>query len=102
MIWKLCLDLYELIQQQPDEERADYHPVQVRENFGSLRFYTHRWTPSMDELIARAWDESLHTCGVCGRPGSLLRGPGLWRTRCARHPEQECAYSYFPNNPVER
>jgi hypothetical protein len=74
LTWRLCLDLYELIQQEPEVERAAYRAVQVKEKFGGLRLYMNRWTPAMEERIARAESESLHTCDVCGQPGSLLRG----------------------------
>ncbi len=93
LLWDLSCDLNDLIQREPEAVRTNYGAVQVKEKLGGLRFYMHRSTPAMQDCIMRAEAESLRTCDVRGEPGELLRGPGLWRTRCASHPEPILAYS---------
>jgi len=92
LLWSLCGDLQELIGRESEEARDDVRAVQVKEKLGGLRFYMRRATPAMLERIQRAEAQSLHVCDVCGDPGTLIRGVGLWRTRCADHPEHVCAY----------
>jgi hypothetical protein len=49
--------------------------AQVKEKFGTLRFYVNRSTKEMDERINQAESESEKTCETCGKPGSV-RGEG--------------------------
>lgn len=61
---------------------------QVKEKFGSLRFYTYGapYGPEVSEIIRAAEDEASRTCDICGKPGQL----GKWtehyvRTMCPEH-----------------
>jgi hypothetical protein len=49
------------------------HPraAQVKEKFGTLRFYMTHATEEMFELIEAAEAESEHTCESCGEPGEI-------------------------------
>jgi len=58
--------------------------TQVKEKYGTLRFYMSRQTTEMDPIIAKAERKSAKTCEVCGKPGKL-RGSGWLYTACARH-----------------
>lgn len=58
---------------------------QVKEKFGTLRFYTRASTDVQDAMIDVAEEVSARTCDVCGCPGQLVRD-GWLRTRC----EKEC------------
>jgi hypothetical protein len=66
--------------------------AQVKEKFGSLRFY---WqgalSPEADtlveEAIALAEARSATTCEACGEEGRLYRAGGVLLTRCAAHAE---------------
>lgn len=81
----LCRQLQRLIEQEPEAERSQYTAAQVKEKFGTLRFYLMGDpTPQMAREIAGAeWASGLF-CDVCGHPGSL-RTNGLVRTRCDAH-----------------
>lgn len=60
---------------------------QVKEKFGTLRFYLTAGTDAMHYVTEEAERKSGKTCEVCGRPGKL-RG-GLWvRTTCQDHADQ--------------
>jgi len=60
------------------------YAVQVKEKFGTLRFYMNSCTDEMDRLIEEAEALSAKTCEVCGNEGHIR--PGKWiQTLCERH-----------------
>lgn len=61
-----------------------YRASQVKEKFGTLRFYLTCNTPITDKIIERAEKKSAITCDVCGKQGKLT-GTGWVATRCKRH-----------------
>lgn len=67
----------------------DYRVHQIKEKFGTLRFY---WTrqnyDAGREAVADAETESARTCEVCGNPGCLRTRRGWLRTLC-----DDCARS---------
>jgi hypothetical protein len=66
----------------------DWAPSQIKEKYGTLRFYWHGDLPDLgDEIIAAAEHLSGHLCEVCGAPGLLHRDGGWWSTRCRDHRE---------------
>lgn len=69
-----------------DPENDEYHPraSQVKEKFGTLRFYLSSGTDEMYAITDKAERQSSKTCEVCGRPGKL-RGRGWLYTACKRH-----------------
>jgi len=75
----------EAINNKLPEGSTKIEASQVKEKFGTLRFYTNG-VPSevFDEarkLIGEAEDLSAITCEYCGKPGKQ-RGDGWARTRC--------------------
>lgn len=55
---------------------------QVKEKYGTLRFYMAGYLPGMDEAIDEAENASAKTCEKCGGPGEV-RDPYGWVTvRC--------------------
>ena len=84
LIRKLSSQLEALILKIPESKRALYRAVQVKEKFGTLRFYMTYETDEMSDLIRIAEDESTVTCEICGAPGEL-RGPGWLYTACEKH-----------------
>ena len=54
---------------------------QIKEKFGTLRFYVGHATEEMMQRIAQAEDESGVTCEECGKPGET-KGPGWIKTLC--------------------
>ncbi|WP_354201557.1 hypothetical protein [Bradyrhizobium sp. JR4.1] len=78
--------------------RADGGPfraTQVKEKYGSLRFYwSGRLSPTATALIEEAIElaeaRSATTCEICGEPGRLFGG-GWLTTRCAVHAEDRPA-----------
>jgi hypothetical protein len=68
-----------------------YHPfevLQVKEKFGTLRFYTNFETKEISNYIEEAEKKSAHTCEVCGEEGKLRTG-GWLMTLCDEHVKKE-------------
>jgi len=63
--------------------------VQVKEKFGSLRFYLHNSTPEIAELIREAEQSSSRLCEVCGQSGTLKQNNGWFTTLCDTCSEAE-------------
>jgi hypothetical protein len=67
----------------PDRE---WSPSQIKEKYGSARFYWHGDLPDLgDEIIEAAEHISSHLCERCGAPGKLMSDGGWWSTRCREH-----------------
>ena len=62
--------------------------VQVKEKFGSLRFYTNGCTERHSGMIEMAEAMSSHICEVCGKPGRIVNINGWYSARCPEHAEQ--------------
>lgn len=50
---------------------------QVKEKFGTLRFYLSHGTDEMMQIVAEAERKSAETCEQCGEKGTLRRGGWL-------------------------
>lgn len=81
----VTMDLVEKEKTRVDEE-YDKVPIatQVKEKFGTLRFYVHRATPEQYSYINFAESMSAVTCEVCGDKGKRNNSGWLY-TRCKKH-----------------
>lgn len=61
---------------------------QVKEKFGTLRFYTSGGDDTIDGMIRMAESMSAVTCEECGAPGRT-RGRGWIYTACDAHAKEE-------------
>ena len=61
--------------------------AQVKEKFGTLRYYTSGSNDKIRQLIHDAEERSAETCEVCGKPGKLITG-GWLKTLCTKHNEK--------------
>jgi len=60
--------------------------AQVKEKFGTLRFYTYgHEDEELSKLIREAEKKSAVTCEFCGKPGTLDDSGGWWKTTCPDH-----------------
>lgn len=79
--------------------RQHYRASQVKEKFGSLRFYMNYSTPEMDKLIDEAEKESALTCEECGKSGKpRSKGKGWLYTACNEHINKQDIFLYNENN----
>ena len=86
LIYKLSEKLEKLILDLPEAERKSCCASQVKEKFGTLRFYMDGATDEMYDLVGKAENESGKICEDCGKPGNICVRGGWWATRCP-----ECA-----------
>ena len=86
LLWELCEAIEEELQHFVQSEDSPFRVEQVKEKYGTLRFYTNWGTDRIYELIQDAENKSAVTCEVCGKPGKL-RGTGWLSTTCEEHKE---------------
>ena len=65
---------------------------QVKEKFGTLRFYYTGGDDYIDGLVSMAESMSGVTCEECGNPGSTV-GRGWLTTLCEKHAEERGIYN---------
>lgn len=63
---------------------SQIHMTQVKEKYGTLRFYTNHETGPLSRMIKEAEAKSAVTCEQCGEPGKI-RGRGWYYTACDEH-----------------
>lgn len=61
--------------------------TQVKEKFGTLRFYTNYYNEKIANFITFAEAISEITCEICGAPGTINDG-GWLKVRCNEHKEE--------------
>ena len=72
---------------------------QVKEKFGSLRFYVHHPEPLTDEgfmnkgklgeYITVIGDLSRRTCEICGDHGKIYAKNGFYQALCTKHQKEK-------------
>lgn len=62
--------------------------AQIKEKFGSLRFYVYNASEKINNYITFAEAMSSRTCEVCGSPGSR-RDNGWIKTLCDKHHKEQ-------------
>lgn len=67
-----------------DWEAGFFRASQVKEKYGTLRFYLSGGTAAMHKIVTDAENQSAKTCERCGKPGKL-RGTHWLYTACVRH-----------------
>lgn len=70
-----------------------FQATQVKEKYGTLRFYTNYSTRIMDKLINHAEYQSEKTCELCGEEGELS-GYGWLTTLCETHRKEKGVPTY--------
>lgn len=71
-----------------EDEFPQVEVVQVKEKFGTLRFYTDVGDSYIYGAIAMAESMSAVTCETCGAPGKLFTY-GWWHVACDAHKTQD-------------
>ena len=81
LVRSLCGVLEYHIARMPAETREHIQCAQVKEKFGTLRFYMTAQDDFISGAISVAECMSAHVCEICGNPGSL-RNDGWAETLC--------------------
>lgn len=90
LLYDLSEKIEPLIQKYIDDNpEEEYHPCagQVKEKFGTLRFYMTSYADDIEDLITEAETLSGTTCEQCGEPGRL-RGEHWVYTACDEHTQE--------------
>lgn len=78
LIKQLCIDITVELEKLPKEERIKFQVSQVKEKFGSLRFYADAvFYGPINDLISKAEKDSESICEICGAPGKIKSGGWL-------------------------
>ena len=84
LIWRLCADIEKMLPQMINIPEEPFEVVQVKEKFGTLRFYTTTGTQEIRKRINQAEQESAGICELCGAPGKQYEIRGWLMVRCER------------------
>ena len=84
LIWDLCIDLEKIVNEEEKEFPDEYFEVvQVKEKFGTLRFYVDGGTDAIYKRINKAETDSGVTCEQCGKRPAKPKSTHHWiRTLC--------------------
>lgn len=78
LLHKLSKDINDIVVR---DNLTDFRVQQVKEKFGTLRFYTNYGTDEIYKLISDTEKESAITCEQCGAPATLST-QGWWSVEC--------------------
>ena len=80
--------LQKQIETYSKDVRDDIVAMQVKEKYGTLRFYLSYYNEELDEIVQQVEKKSACTCEVCGSVGKLRGGMWLY-TACDDHTRDE-------------
>jgi hypothetical protein len=83
LINDLCNKIQTYLDANPEVEQVV--AAQVKEKFGSLRFYIDGGDTHIVKMIDEAENKSEKTCEVCGKEGRINRVKGWLSCRCPEH-----------------
>ena len=84
LLIELCTNIQSYFNTLPKHISEDIVALQVKEKYGTLRFYISSHDETISKLIKDAERKSAVTCEVCGKPGSV-RGKSWLYTACDEH-----------------
>jgi len=67
-----------------EEEKKTFRVDQIKEKYGTLRFYINGGSDKIFDYIDEAEKMSEITCESCGKEGKLYERFGWWRVRCEK------------------
>lgn len=82
--YKLLDKLCDEITKACKRDKIEINVIQVKEKYGSLRFYVDSSPEEIDKLIDKAEFESEKTCEICGEPGEIDYELAWLRCRCEK------------------
>lgn len=86
LIRELSERLYPLVEAISTDEYGSYcSATQVKEKYGTLRFYMTVTTAQMDDILEEFEDRSSRICEACGKPGNLENINYWLSTTCEEH-----------------
>lgn len=87
LLVELCENIQKHLNTMPKDMVRELVALQVKEKYGTLRFYISGYDETLDKLIVDAEEKSATICEMCGKPGKV-RG-SLWLyTACDEHTQE--------------
>ena len=77
----LLKECIEAIKEIDEREKLDLQVHQIKEKYGTLRFYLNYYVNEVEEVIRKAEERSEVTCEHCGAPATV-RKVSPWYVRC--------------------
>jgi len=77
LIYEASKKIEAIIEKLPEEKKQFYYATQVKEKYGTLRFYMSGETEEIEKIINKAEAKSAKTCEICGKKGKS-REYGTW------------------------
>lgn len=87
---ELSATLEDMIKELEEEFEETFYATQVKEKYGTLRFYMSQYMDKMDAAIHKAEYLSSKACDICGKAGRL-RGNHWVQTLCDKCDEEKVA-----------
>lgn len=103
---KMCDEIKEALLSEKDgkELLKKYRIMQIKEKFGSLRWYDNFSTKKVSEIIDKYEHISMKTCIVCGKPATYISN-GWISPYCDKHIENKSYATpideYYGNDDTE-
>jgi len=88
LLYDAAVKLNAYLETMPKEVREDIVAMQVKEKYGTLRFYISYYNDEIDAIIREAEKKSCTTCETCGKKGKT-RGKFWLYTACDEHTREE-------------
>jgi len=82
---QMCEEIQQELNMMEPYQAADFRIVQIKEKYGSLRFYTNWVTDAINNVIYKYEKLSEHTCISCGAPATKMSTDWIspWCDKCA-------------------
>ena len=82
---QMCEEIQQELNMMEPYQRENFHVLQIKEKYGSLRFYTNWVTDAINDVIYKYEKLSEHTCISCGAPATKISTGWIspWCDKCA-------------------
>ena len=87
----LLKDCIEKIKEICERDHVETKIAQIKEKYGTLRFYLDHYTNDIGTVVDEAEEKSKITCEECGKEGSLKQIRGWYSTKCNECNKANCA-----------
>lgn len=88
LLVELCQKIRLRLNELPENVAKDIVAIQVKEKYGTLRFYLSSYDQVIESFIQDATHKSRLVCEQCGNPGQL-RGNAWYYVACEEHTRAE-------------
>lgn len=88
LVSHLCERIQDIVDSMPDDDRKKFRVDQIKQKFGTLRFYMSLYDDEIEAAIKEAETLSKSVCETCGDEGKIVTIGGFITPRCPRHADR--------------